>query len=398
MKKDKVNPKIYDYEALREERKYGFYWYNILWQMLRPFCIFFISLMIVVGILVSVGYKIDSLYFSPVNSKNTASVSFLVKKGNSLTTVSNNLEEQGLIKNRSVFKYYCDFAGFGQKILAGKYTLNASMNMFEIVDTLTLGDGLPTVTNITLVPGMNIEEMANYLVEKGLFEGDANSFLSICKNGKGVLDYYFVKEALNTTASDQRLYLLEGYLAPNTYEVYLDATPLSIIKKLLSQTDKVFSAEWQKRASELHMTMDQVLTLASIIEKEAKNPDFTKVSAVFHNRVKKGMPLQSDVTVHYITHERRMVLRNSDLAITSPYNTYTNNGLPLGPITNPSPEAIHAALYPDEGYIAEGYYYFCSKEPDSGELYFSQTLQEHERAVAIYEPLWKTYDQERGYE
>ena len=91
-----------------------------------------------------------------------------------------------------------------------------------------------------------------------------------------------------------------------------------------------------------------------------------------------------------------MSLRNSDLAVESPYNTYLYAGLPLGPICNPSAEAINAALYPDESYVAEKYLYFCSKDPNTGELHFSRTLEEHERAVAIYAPLWKAYDEERG--
>ena len=91
-----------------------------------------------------------------------------------------------------------------------------------------------------------------------------------------------------------------------------------------------------------------------------------------------------------------MSLRNSDLSIDSPYNTYQYEGLPLGPICNPSPEAIRAALYPDEVFIAEKYMYFCSKDPETGELHFSRTLAEHEQAAAIYAPLWQAYDQERG--
>lgn len=108
------------------------------------------------------------------------------------------------------------------------------------------------------------------------------------------------------------------------------------------------------------------------------------------------MKLQSDVTIHYITGVRRMALTSSDLNLQSPYNTYLHEGLPVGPICNPSAAAIRAALYPDETYIAENYLYFCAKNPESGELYFSKTLQEHEQAVAIYRPLWQQYDQEQG--
>ena len=120
------------------------------------------------------------------------------------------------------------------------------------------------------------------------------------------------------------------------------------------------------------------------------------MSAVFHNRLNSGMKLQSDPTIHYVTGQRRMALRSSDLQVDSPYNTYIVSGLPLGPICNPSPEAIYAALYPDESYVAEKYLYFCSKDPNTGELYFSKTLEEHNQAVSIYSPLWQAYDQERG--
>lgn len=144
------------------------------------------------------------------------------------------------------------------------------------------------------------------------------------------------------------------------------------------------------------MTMDEVFTLASMIEKEAKTADFAKVSAVFHNRLKKGMTLGSDVTVKYVSGSEKMVLSGSDLSVESPYNTYTRKGLPVGPICNPSMDAVVAALYPDEQYLAQKYLYFCSKDPNSGELYFSKTQEEHDAAVAMYRPLWEEYDRSRG--
>ena len=194
----------------------------------------------------------------------------------------------------------------------------------------------------------------------------------------------------------QRKYVLEGYLSPNTYEVYTSATDEDIIRKLLSQTEAAFPAEYQERAAEMGFTMDQILTLASLVEKEAKESDFARVSAVFHNRLKAKMKLQSDVTIHYITGVRKMALAESDLQVKSPYNTYVVDGLPVGPVCNPSPKAIQAALYPDEMLTAENYLFFCAKEPESGELYFSKTLAEHERAVAVYAPLWQKYDETRG--
>ena len=108
------------------------------------------------------------------------------------------------------------------------------------------------------------------------------------------------------------------------------------------------------------------------------------------------MTLGSDVTVKYASGVKRMALTNEDLSVSSPYNTYRNKGLPIGPICSPSAAAIYAALYPDEQFVSEEYLYFCSKDPSTGELHFSRTLEEHNQAVSIYAPLWQAYDKEQG--
>lgn len=379
----------------QDEREYGFYWYSGLWRVLRPLLGWLTAGVLVFGLCATLYGVLDDKFLSAVDPKDSTEVSFSVTSGQSLTRVANNLEEAGIIKNRSVFKYYCDFAGMGQKIQAGDYQLTRSMNIFQIADKLTTGDGKPITTNITIIPGWTVEDVANYLQEQGIFQ-NTEAFLTLCRTGEGLSDYYFIQDELKTDRVGERKYLLEGYLSPNTYEIYTNATPTDILKKLMDQMDATLSVEWQDRASEIGMSMDQVLTLASLIEKEAKTSDFAKVSAVFHNRLSAKMKLGSDVTIHYITGERRMALRDSDLTIDSPYNTYLYAGLPLGPICSPSANAIQAALYPDESFVAEKYLYFCSKDPDTGELVFSKTLEEHNAAVAIYAPLWQKYDEERG--
>lgn len=397
MRHERDDYREYDHESLRDEREYGFFWYSGVWKLLRPLLIGLSSLLIVFG-LIAAGYQwADEAFLSPVDPLDESPIAFSVQSGNSLSRVARNLESQGLIKSHTVFKYYCDFVGLGQKIQAGDYLIQKNMNMFEIASLLTTGDGNPITTDITIIPGTTVETIVANLKEQGVLnEASATEFLTICRTAQGVEDYYFIADEMKLQSASSRRYLLEGYLSPNTYEIYTDATPLTIIKKLLSQTDKVFTSDWQTRADEINMSMDEVLILASMIEKEAKKADFAKVSAVFHNRLSTGMKLQSDPTIHYVTGERRMSLRQSDLAVDSPYNTYNVKGLPAGPICNPSPEAINAALYPDEGYVAEKYLYFCSKDPSTGELHFSRTLEEHERAVEIYAPLWKAYDEERG--
>ena len=387
--------KVYTYRSVRDERQYGFYWYSGLWQIVRPVLVALTVLILVAGICMTVWNKLYGEFAAPPDPEDDSGVVFEITSGESLNRVSSNLEAAGLIRSKTVFKYYCDFAGMGQKIQVGTYTLRKSMTMAEIAYQLTMGDGNPLVRNITLIPGESIEDFANKLARNGVLE-NTDRFLELCRSGTAFRDYYYIADVLSGGNASQRKYVLEGYLAPNTYEVYSNAQEEEIIRKLLSQTEVVFPEEFQDRAESMGMTMDQVLTLASLIEKEAKESDFERVSAVFHNRLRTGMKLQSDVTIHYITGVLRMSLTREDLSQASPYNTYQYAGLPPGPICNPSGAAIRAALYPDEKLIGGGYLYFCAKEPESGELYFSRTLEEHERAVAAYSPLWKKFDEDRG--
>ncbi len=387
--------KHYTYRSMRDEREYGLYWYSGLWHVLRPVLVGLTVLVLVIGIGMTAWDKLYGSFIAPVDAEDTGEYTFEISSGDSLNRVANNLENAGLIRSKSVFKYYCDFAGMSQKIQVGSYTLKKDMNMTEIADRLTTGDGNPLVRNITLIPGETVEDFAARLVKNGVLES-TDTFLSACRNGNAYREYYYIDDMMNTGKPEERKYALEGYLSPNTYEVYVTATEDEIIRKLLSQTETVFTVENQERAEELGMTMDQVLTLASLIEKEAKESDFARVSAVFHNRLKQNMKLESDVTIHYITGVRKMALTDSDLTVKSPYNTYQNAGLPVGPVCNPSPAAIRAALYPDDQMINEKYLYFCAKEPESGELYFSKTLDQHKRAVETYAKFWQKYDEDRG--
>lgn len=391
----KRNRTDYDAQSLREERKYGIYWYNWLWLAIRPILLGLSCFIIVAGLLYGVWTHIYSDYISPVDVNNTEKQVFTVGSGSSLTRVANNLEDAGLLRNSGVFKYYMDFRGMGQKVQAGTYEISPSMTIDEIASLLVTGDGRAITRNITIIPGWTVEDIADYLFENKII-ATKEEFTSLCKDGSGFTDYYYVEEVRASKNVSERKYVLEGYLSPNTYEIYTSATAKDIVVKLLTQTQVAFSASQSDRAEQLNMSMDEIIALASMIEKEAKSADFAKVSAVFHNRLKKNMKLQSDVTVKYASGVNRMSLTGTDLAFDSPYNTYLYSGLPLGPICNPSPDAIQAALYPDETFVAENYLYFCSTDPNTGELYFSKTLKEHEAAVAKYAPLWKQYDESRG--
>lgn len=397
MKRRNDPERDYTSEELREERRYGPFWYSWFWHAFRPVLIFVCVLLVVLGVVMSGVNFVRRGFFDPVNPSDPSPVVFQVASGSSLTRVANNLESQNLIKNRTVFKYYADFLGYGQKIKSGDYVLTRAMGVQQILDTLTTGDGKPIVRTITIIPGWTIEDIANYLVSEGAL-GSPDEFLALCRTGENYRDYYYVDDVFKTTNYAQRRYALEGYLAANTYEIYTTATADEIIKRVLSQTGAMFTDTYFERAEALGMTMDQVMTLASMIEKEAVNTDFAKVSAVFHNRLKKNMTLGSDVTVKYASGVKRMSLSDADLQYNSPYNTYLYKGLPLGPVCSPSPAAVYAALYPEESFMQKGqeYLYFCSKDPKTNELHFSRTYEEHQQAVKIYQPLWQAYDKEQG--
>ena len=140
-----------------------------------------------------------------------------------------------------------------------------------------------------------------------------------------------------------------------------------------------------------------MFTLASIIEREASSfEDMKRVSAVFYNRLAEGIKLESDPTATYLSGVKRLALTQEDISANTSYNTYRIKGLPVGPICNPSRNALTAALNPDETYLSENYLFFCAAEPGSGKLVFAKTNAEHERNVAQYRPLWEAYDREHG--
>ena len=396
MAKKKKRP-LHDAEEreLIESRRYGFFWYDWIWRVLRPILVFVCSFVIICGLVYTGWQKVDEMFFAPTDSQNQEVVSFSVKSGSSLSAVSKNLEAAGLIHNHTVFKYMADFMGMGQKIQSGDYELTRAMSATEILDQLISGDGKPLTMKITIIPGWTVEDVANYLVEIKVLSS-ADEFLSLCKSGEAYNGYYFIEEVMKTGTVSRRKYALEGYLSPNTYEIYTSSSADTLIKRLLTQTEAAYLSGYDERAQELGLTMDEVFTLASMIEKEAKTSDFAKVSAVFHNRLKAGMTLGSDVTVKYVSGSQKMSLNDNDLAVDSPYNTYTHKGLPVGPICNPSMDAVVAALYPDEQYVAQKYLYFCSAEPESGKLVFSKTLEEHNKAVSYYRQYWEEYDKSRG--
>ena len=402
-------PERYNKRTLHDEREYGFYWYEWLWKLLRPVVIFMCSLLIVIGLVTTVWNKVDEMLFQPVEPGSTETVQFVIESGESVSQISSHLVEQKLLKSDSVFKYIIQFKGLTNAISYGTYELSPGMDVYEIVDELSSGSQNNERT-ITIIPGWTVEDIADYLVGEGAI-ASRDEFLTLCNEPERFVRYsYALSAAYDAGKLTGRRYALEGYLAPDTYRVFRSADAESIIRTLLSQGNKVVDrvfytdrtqytvnadgvyTEVEMYHSEL--SMDEVMILASMIEKEAGNiSDYAKVSAVFYNRLAQGWKLESDATINYITRKDVLVLTEGELAIESEYNTYYVDGLPAGPICNPSQSALDAALYPDMEYINGGYMYFCAKDPASGELAFAVTREEHEANVELYRPAWQAYDE-----
>lgn len=357
------------------------------WGFFRPIVITVISLVLVVG-LIAYGYDyLTNKYFAPVDASDTAPVEVTIPKAASLTTIAQILYDNNVIRDKNVFKLYTDFSDMSYKLKAGTYELSKNMTFDDIIYALMKGEPASPVTDIILTEGMTAETMAQTLVEKGIYKDD-NAFLTLCTNGTDFSNYPFIADVI--AKKDDRAYVLEGYLFPDTYQVYTDSSEEVIIRKLLDRFDQIFTNDYISKADEMGFTIDQVVAMASIIEKEGKPKDFKKISAVLHNRLSLDMPLQSDATLQYATGLKKLVFTDAEKETDSPYNTYQNKGLPVGPICNPGKNAIEAALFPDQDFMEEGYLYFALTTPESGDLVFAKTLEEHNANVDKWSPYWTT--------
>ena len=413
----------YNQKTLRRDREYGFYWYSWLWKIFRPAMVLLCSVVIVLGI-VATGWKaVNDNFFLATAPGDQTSVDFVVNRGDSVSTIGKNLEQENLLRNPGIFRYIVQFQGVTNKFQYGNYPLTRDMDVFQIIDKLTEGSAT-NERSITIIPGWTMKDIAADLVKKGALK-DTDEFLVLANSLETFqAQSYVLQDAMSMGAINGRLYQLEGYLAPDTYRVYTNATAQDIILTILRQSDKVrdgvffaeiepvtitdefgnpveeeedldeFGNPIEQFKFETSLNRDQTMILASIIEKEAGlRADYAKVSAVFHNRLEKGMRLESDATTAYPLGINRIVLTASELETINGYNTYTLSGLPIGPICNPSKAAIEAALYPDTDYIYDDYLYFCAGDPEKNETVFARTKEEHQANVSQYRPLWVAQDQ-----
>ena len=351
----------------------------------RPGCLIviliFAALLIAAGV---VGARLmDEVYGAGAQG---AEVTVEIEQGSGPLTIGGVLRDAGVIRTPKLFQLYVRYTDSAAKLQYGTFTLTVGKSYDEIIEALSETVKRDTVT-ITFPEGITAQRFAQLMEENGLCT--AEEFLEEANNGDfSQYDFW------NAIPEDDRIFMkCEGYLFPNTYEFFKDDTVHNYVDKLYAEFDKQVTPELRARAGELGMTLHEAVTLASFVQEEAGNAEDAKVSAVFHNRLAEGSPyprLESNVSSYVQNPEDNNYLYNwvapyyggwdsIPADIYAAYNTYEHEGLTPGPVSNPGIDAIKAALYPDETYIADGYYFFVTDK--NGKYYYGKTVSEHQANV-----------------
>ena len=317
------------------------------------------------GLLVIIWITLGLFYFQasrPVSDNNQLQI-FEIKHGMTLNKVSKELSHQGLIRSSSAFQAIALLQEKQKLIMVGEYNISPSMLPMEILQRITSGKTI--LHPVTIPEGYRIIEIGDILEKNGL--ADKEMFIKQTKN----------IELLKGIAKIS----LEGYLFPETYHFGKFTNEKSIVKIMVDTfQERALNKKFLNRASEMGFSYHEIITLASLIEKETgKDSERKQISSVFHNRLKKNMLLQTDPTVIYAIENFDGNIKKRHLKIDSPYNTYLYKGLPPGPISSPGLKSIIAALYPAK----TSNLYFVSRRDGSHQ--FSSTLNEHNQAVEKYQ-------------
>ena len=308
-----------------------------------------------------------TVYYWPQNNMSN-NVKVAINEGESLNIISKNLLDKDVITNEMMFELLTKIKGLDTSIPIGIFNLkNVNVNK-DIIDHLVFG--VPERRRITFLEGWNSKQIAKHLSNEMSLDYD-----KIIKtiNDKNIINSLKIQSES-----------LEGYLYPDTYFFYDGVDEVSVIKRLVKEFQVFWNDSNIAMANIMNFSQHEILTLASIIEGEAiYDSERPVISAVYHNRLKRGMKLQADPTIQYVIEDGPRRLLNKDLRIKSPYNTYLYKGLPPGPINSPGFMSLHAALYPEEN----DYLYFVAK--GDGYHTFSKNKKEHERAKRAFQRVRK---------
>jgi UPF0755 protein len=337
--------------------------------------IFIVAILLIAAALCVAGY---AYFYGPMNNGQD-DISVTIESGSSVDSIASALKENDLIRSKIMYKIYIKILGKDDQLKAGTYLFSSDMDASELTAALVEGAPADTIT-ITIKEGWDLNRIGDYLESTGLFT--KQEFLDEIENNFG---YYAERYEFLADVPEDRTYKLEGYLFGDTYEVYADAEPRDVILKMLDRFDEIFKDEYYDRCEELGMTVDEVVTMASIVEREGiLDSELPTIASVFYNRLDAGMLLQSCATLQYIYQDYQFTFSSKQMEIDSPYNTYKYKGLPAGPISNFRETALEAALYPAD----TDYYYFCSKNDGTGASAFATTLAEHEANIEKYSDNW----------
>ncbi|MDX8364113.1 endolytic transglycosylase MltG [Cytobacillus sp. IB215665] len=336
-------------------------------------------LLIVIAGVIGGGYVYIKSALQPVDPENKETVNITIPIGSSSTAIANILEENGLIKDAKIFRYYIKFkneSGFQ----AGDYELSQSMTFQELIDSIKTGVVIQDVVfKVTIPEGKQLSQIGKIIAEKTNYSEDEVMAKLTDKEYIATLQSRYPDLLTEEILGENIKYPLEGYLFPATYDFYKEDPSIEdIVEKMLAKTQEVLLT-YDAEIAGLGMSAHTVLTMASLIEEEATaKTDREQISSVFYNRMDIGMPLQTDPTVLYALGKHKERVLYEDLEVNSPYNTYMHAGLPPGPIANAGEMSIIAALNP----ASTDYLYFLAAP--SGDVFYAKTLEEHNALKAQY--------------
>jgi UPF0755 protein len=326
----------------------------------KRIALIFTAILCLLMVVIIVGF---GMFFTRPARKGGINQVITIREGMSLKEVASALKGNGIITNKDLFMLWTRLLGNSRKIKAGEYLLNSGMAPVRIIEILTRG--IIITYPVTVPEGFSIEQIGDILAANGL--ADKKLFVSLAHE-PGVIKKYGISGPS-----------LEGFLYPDTYQFGKGLPPSLIIDVMVKRFWEIVGP-YMDRIKGLKMTVEEVITLASIVEKETGTAEeMPLIASVFLNRLRNGMRMESDPTVIYGMNDFTGNLTRKDLLESTPYNTYVIRGLPPGPISNPGLASIKAVLYPAE----TDYLYFVSK--NDGTHYFSSSIEEHNRAVWKYQ-------------
>lgn len=325
-------------------------------------------LLVFMALLIGLSYFYAEKKLHGKASNSEVEQSFNIKDGEGVNPIASRLEKNGLVSHRYWFEIYIWGKHKESNIVAGTYSLRPNMTIPEIVDTITSGKSKKEDQSATIIEGWTNRQIGEYLASRGI--SSKEDFLNEATLVEKYRPYFAFLQDLPKDRT------LEGYLFPDTYNVIQGkTTPDQLVYRMLVNFDKKFTDTLRADVKKSGHSIDDIIIMASIIEKEVpKEEDRKIVSGIFWKRSKNKQALDSCATISYILGVNKKQYSYEDTRIDSPYNTYINRGLPQGPIGNPGISAIMAALYPQDS----DYYYFLS-DPNTGETVFARTLDEHNR-------------------